>query len=123
MTEVTTVSNEESGSRLVPTVVQGVFILGICLFLVMNGNTLTTSFPQSVSIIVVVTVLVLIVVDYRLSLYVFVLFLFAYEEFDLQSSEAFINDTSTSILLVRIMGISIMDFATLLFLLPVLLRD
>jgi len=123
MTEVTAVSNEESGRRLVPTVVQGVFVLGICLFLVMNGNTLTTSFPQSVSIIVVVTVLVLIVVDYRLSLYVFVLFLFAYEEFDLQSSEAFVNDTSTSILLVRIMGISIMDFATVLFLLPVLLRD
>jgi O-antigen ligase len=104
--------------------VQALLVLGIVVFLVAAGPNLAERGVRFAAVFVVLAAVALIAYDFRLALLFFTAFLFAYEEFDLSSREAFLSqDPDKTILLIRIFGLTLLDFATILLLLPVLVRE
>ncbi len=94
------------------------------IFLILFGQKLTSSWSQFLAVTVMVCAIALTAIRSRYALLLFIVFLFAYEEFDLSSKEAFAaNVGNNSVLMVRFFGLSLMDFAAVVFLLPVLVRE
>ncbi len=94
------------------------------LLLVLTGDRLTSSPAQLAGVLVALAAVVLAAVNYRLALLLFTAFLFAYEEFNLASQEAFVEENITNtVLAVKLFGFALMDVMSLLLLLPVLVRE
>ncbi|MCZ7558267.1 MAG: hypothetical protein M5R41_17865 [Bacteroidia bacterium] len=88
------------------------------------GETLLSSPAHFAGLLVAAAAAVLAIANYRLALLLFTAFLFAYEEFNLVSQEAFVEENiSNTVLAVKVLGFALMDVLSLLLLIPVLLRE
>ncbi len=101
-----------------------VLVLALVLVLVSLGERITASPVFAVSIAFTVGAMALMLVDYRLALLLFVGFLFGYEEFNLASETAFVEENiANTVMSVNILGFALMDVLSLILLVPVLLRE
>ena len=80
------------------------------------GEKMTASPTFALSLGVMLSVLVLMLVDFRLSLLLFVGFLFSYEEFNIVSEQAFVEENiANTVMAVKIFGFALMDVISLVF--------
>ncbi|PLX23252.1 MAG: hypothetical protein C0600_15155 [Ignavibacteria bacterium] len=94
------------------------------LFLLSTGDKLAESPIFAVSIAVTIAAVALMLIDLRLAVLLFVAFLLAYEEFNLTSEQAFVEENiKGTVMAVKIFGFALMDVISLVLLLPVLLRE
>ncbi len=98
-------------------------VLVVCGLMLAAGAKLTTSPAAAAAALVVGVAAAVMLHDMRLALFAFAVFLFGYEEFDLSSTEAFFSEQNSTVLGVRILGVSLMDFLSALLLVPVLVRE
>lgn len=114
-------SIDTSKGRIVQFTLLGIIVV---LGLVMLGDRLTSSPVVAVSVAVMLCAAVLMVIDFRLALLLFVGFLFGYEEFNLASEEAFVTDNiGGTVMEIRLFGLALMDFVSVVLLIPVLIRE
>ncbi len=98
-------------------------VVAVCLLMVVAGGKLTSS-PAAAGAAMFTGVAVFVMLsDMRVALFAFAVFLFGYEEFDLSSTEAFFSGQNSTVLGVRILGVSLMDFLSALLLVPVVVRE
>ncbi|MFA6235573.1 MAG: hypothetical protein WC824_15495, partial [Bacteroidota bacterium] len=99
-------------------------VLALCIFLAALGEKFTGSVVFTVSTAVMISAVVLMLIDFRLALLLFVGFLFSYEEFNLVSEQAFVEENiANTVMAVKIAGFALMDVISLVFFVPVLLRE
>jgi hypothetical protein len=102
----------------------GLLVLVLVFVLATLGERLTASTAFAASFAVMCSAIVLMLIDFRLSLLLFVGFLFSYEEFNIVSEQAFIEENiANTVMAVKILGFALMDVISLVFLIPVLLRE
>jgi hypothetical protein len=102
----------------------GVVVVLTIFVLAGMGDTLLASPAQFAGLLVAAAAVVLAIFNYRLALLLFTAFLFGYEEFNLASQEAFVEENiSNTVLAVKIFGFALMDVMSLLLLIPVLIRE
>ena len=101
-----------------------VLVLVLVLVLATLGERMTESPAYAASMLVMFGAVVLLLIDFRLALLLFVAFLFGYEEFNLASQEAFVEENiAGTVLEVKVFGFALMDVISLVLLVPVLLRE
>ncbi|MBE0642689.1 MAG: hypothetical protein IH600_01255 [Bacteroidetes bacterium] len=101
-----------------------VLAVALLLLLISLGEKMTASPTFAASLAVMFSAIVLMLVDFRLSLLLFVGFLFSYEEFNIVSEQAFIEQNiANTVMAVKLFGFALMDVISLVFLVPVLLRE
>ncbi|HOJ04171.1 MAG TPA: hypothetical protein PK916_09230 [Bacteroidota bacterium] len=99
-------------------------VLGIIVLLVAMGEHFVRTPATLLAMIAVIGAGVLVLVNMRLALFLFVAFLVSYEEFNLSSQEAFVEENiANTVLAVKVFGFAVMDVVSLLLLLPVLVRE
>ena len=99
-------------------------VLGLVLLLVVMGEDMVARPILAVSILMMAAAAALMLIDFRLALLLLVAFLFGYEEFNLSSEQAFVEENiAGTVMSVQILGFALMDVISLVFLLPVLLRE
>ncbi|MDX9759706.1 MAG: hypothetical protein RBU27_11145 [Bacteroidota bacterium] len=101
-----------------------VLVLGMVLLLVVMGEEMVARPILAVSILMMAAAAALMLIDFRLALLLLVAFLFGYEEFNLSSEQAFVEENiAGTVMSVQIFGFALMDVISLVFLVPVLLRE
>lgn len=99
----------------------GVVVVFVLLVL---GDRLVESPVYAVSMLVMAGAAALMLIDFRLALLLLVGFLFGYEEFNLSSEQAFVEENiAGTVMSVQVFGFALMDVLSAVFLLPVLLRE
>lgn len=99
-------------------------VLVTVLAMVALGDRMTETPAYAAAMGMMFAAVVLLFIDYRLALLLFVAFLFGYEEFNLASQEAFVEENiAGTVLEVKVFGFALMDMISLVLLLPVLLRE
>lgn len=94
------------------------------LFLLATGNQLAESPVLAISVAVTIAAVMLMLIDLRLAVLLFIGFLLAYEEFNLTSEQAFVEENiKGTVMAVKIFGFALMDVISLVLLLPVILRE
>lgn len=107
-----------------PLAFSAAVVASSAIFLVLMGDTLTTSPAYAVSMAVMLGAVALMLIDFRIALLLFVAFLFGYEEFNLTSQEAFVEKSiANTVLGVKVFGFALMDVLSVVLLVPVLLRE
>ena len=99
-------------------------VMVVTLLLMLTGEKLVSSPAQLAGLLVAIAAAVLALVNYRAALLLFTAFLFAYEEFNLASQEAFVEENiANTVVAIKIFGFALMDVMSLLLLLPVLVHE
>ncbi|MBN1446346.1 MAG: hypothetical protein JXA28_00325 [Bacteroidetes bacterium] len=101
-----------------------VVVLITLLLLLLTGEKITSSSAYASSVAVLLGATLIMIIDFRLALLLFLAFLVGYEEFNITSEQAFLERTiENTVLDVKILGFALMDVASAVLLVPVLLRE
>lgn len=101
-----------------------VLVLGLVLLFAVMGEDMVARPVLAASMLVMAGAAALMLIDFRLALLLLVAFLFGYEEFNLSSEQAFVEENiAGTVMSVQILGFALMDVISLVFLVPVLLRE